>query len=45
MLLCAPPAWFKNDRNAKTWNYFLEHFSGLEKAFDITLGELHADSF
>jgi hypothetical protein len=45
VLLCAPPAWFKNDQNAKTWNYFLEHFSGLAKAFDITLGELHADSF
>lgn len=45
VLLCAPAAWFKQERNAKSWAYFLEHYSGLAKAFDITLGELHADSF
>jgi hypothetical protein len=45
VVLCAPPAWFKNDQNAKTWNYFLERFSGLAEAFYITLGELLADSF
>jgi hypothetical protein len=45
MLLCAPSMWFKVERNAKAWAYFLEHFSGLAKAFDITLGELHAESF
>jgi hypothetical protein len=44
MLLCAPSAWFKVERNAKAWAYFLEHFSGLAKSFDITLGELHAES-
>jgi hypothetical protein len=45
VLLCAPSVWFRNAGNAKTWNHFMEHFSGLAKAFDITLGELHADAF
>jgi hypothetical protein len=45
VLLCAPAAWFKVERNAKAWAYFLEHFSGLAKSFDITLGELHAELF
>ena len=44
MLLCAPAAWFKVKRNAETWNHFLVCFSGLATAFDITLGELYADS-
>lgn len=44
VLLCAPSAWFKNGGNAKAWNHFLEHFSGLAKTFDITLGSLNADS-
>ncbi|MGB7283994.1 MAG: hypothetical protein WBE13_17140 [Candidatus Acidiferrum sp.] len=43
VLLCAPVAWFKVNRNAETWNHFLRRFSGLATAFDITLGELHAD--
>lgn len=43
VLLCAPSAWFEQQRNARAWSHFLEHFSGLAKAFDITLGELHAD--
>jgi len=45
VLLCAPSAWFQAERNARTWNHFLARFSGLAKAFDITLGELRADSF
>jgi hypothetical protein len=45
VLLCAPRAWFSNPSTAKSWRHFLQHFSGLAKAFDITLGELHADSF
>jgi hypothetical protein len=45
VLLCSPSAWFKNDVNAKTWNHFQDHFSGLAKAFDITLGEIHTDTF
>lgn len=45
VLLCAPSMWFKNDGNAKTWNHFMEQFSGLAKAFDVTLGEIHADTF
>jgi hypothetical protein len=45
VLLCAPSAWFKKDGNVRTWNHFLEHFSGLARAFDITLGEIHADTF
>jgi len=44
VLLCAPAAWFKVKGNAETWNYFLVCFSGLAAAFDITLGELYADS-
>jgi hypothetical protein len=44
VLLCAPAAWFKVKGNAETWNNFLRRFSGLATAFDITLGELHADS-
>ena len=44
VLLCAPSRWFKNNRNAKAWKHFLEHFSGLAQAFDIALGELDADS-
>jgi len=44
VLLCAPSSWFENLGNAETWNYFLEHFSGLAKAFDIALGEVDADS-
>jgi len=44
VLLCAPAAWFKVKGNAETWNHFLTCFSGLATAFDITLGELHADS-
>jgi hypothetical protein len=43
VLLCAPAAWFKVKGNAQTWNHFLGCFSGLATAFDITLGELHAD--
>ncbi len=39
-----PAAWFKVKGNAETWNHFLGCFSGLATAFDITLGELHADS-
>ncbi len=45
VLLCAPSQWFMGAGNAKTWNHFLEHFSGLARAFEITLGELHADTF
>jgi len=45
ILLCAPSVWFERDANAKKWNHFREYFLGLSKAFDITLGELHADSF
>jgi hypothetical protein len=45
VLLCAPSEWFNVERNTKAWVYFLDHFSGLAKSFDITLGELHADSF
>jgi hypothetical protein len=44
MLLCAPSAWFKKPRNATTWKHFLEHFSGLAKAFDITLGKIHVET-
>jgi hypothetical protein len=44
VLLCAPSDWFKNKRNAERWNYFLEHFSGLAKEFDIALGELNSES-
>jgi hypothetical protein len=44
VLLCAPAAWFKVKRNAATWNHFLRCFSGVASAFDMTLGELHADS-
>jgi hypothetical protein len=44
VLLCAPGAWFKVKGNAETWNHFLTCFSGVASAFDITLGELHADS-
>ncbi len=44
VLLRAPDAWFKVKGNAETWNHFLRCFSGLATAFDITLGELHADS-
>ncbi len=44
VLLCAPAAWFKVRANARTWNHFLGCFSGLATAFDITLGELNADS-
>ncbi len=44
VLLCAPAAWFQAKGNAETWNHFLTCFSGLATAFDITLGELHADS-
>jgi hypothetical protein len=43
VLLCAPAAWFKGKSNAETWNHFLGCFSGVATAFDITLGELHAD--
>jgi len=43
VLLCAPSQWFKDPRNAKSWSYFLEHFSGLAGAFGITLGEIHSD--
>jgi hypothetical protein len=43
VLLCAPSRWFKARRNAKSWDYFLEHFSGLARAFGITLGEIHSD--
>ena len=45
VLLCAPSRWFKHPKTAKSWNYFLEHFSGLAKAFNITLGEIHSDEF
>jgi len=44
VLLCAPAAWFKVKGNAETWNHFLTCFSGVASAFDITLGELHANS-
>jgi len=45
VLLCAPSLWFKDKHNAETWAHFLKHFSGLAKAFEITLGEVHADTF
>lgn len=44
ILVCAPASWFTVNRNAQTWNHFLRRFSGLATAFDITLGELYADS-
>jgi len=44
VLVCAPSEWFKVKTNADVWGYFLQHFSGLAKTFDITLGELHADT-
>jgi hypothetical protein len=43
VLLCAPSRWFKVRRTAKSWDHFLEHFSGLATAFGITLGEIHSD--
>jgi hypothetical protein len=43
VLLCAPSRWFKTQRTAKSWNYFVEHFSGLATAFAITLGEIHSE--
>jgi hypothetical protein len=45
VILCAPSQWFKDQKTAKSWNYFLEHFSGLADAFNITLGEIHSDDF
>lgn len=43
ILLCAPSYWFDHPHNAKAWGYFLQHFSGLAEAFDIAIGEVHAD--
>jgi hypothetical protein len=45
VLLCAPSRWFQVEHNARTWNHFLDRFSGLAKAFDITLGELRVETF
>ena len=40
ILLAAPPKWFSDTRTGFDWNEFVENYSGLAKAFDITLGEI-----
>lgn len=45
ILLCAPSEWFQNDSDAKSWTHFVQHFSGLARTFEITLGEMRADIF
>jgi len=37
----APPHGLKIEC---TWHHLVEHYGPLAKTFDITLGELHADS-
>jgi len=46
LLLAAPTAWFAEERNRRTWRYFLEHYSDLAHLpkIEITLGEIRLDS-
>lgn len=41
ILLAAPPKWFSDTCTGSDWREFIRTYSGLAKAFDITLGEVH----
>ncbi len=43
-LVVAPAAWFEDRALSRTWHHLIKHYGPLAKTFDITLGELHADS-
>jgi hypothetical protein len=40
LLLAAPTAWFEEKRTGAAWRYFMERYSDLARAFDVTLGEI-----
>lgn len=40
ILLAAPVSWFEQDNNKIVWDYFLEKYGDLAKAFDIVLGRI-----
>ena len=44
VILAAPESWFDHPKNGAWWNYFLETYSDLARAFDITLAALNTDS-
>ncbi len=41
VVLAAPFWWFTNAKNGDVWRFFLETYSPLAGAFDVTLAELH----
>lgn len=43
-LVAAPTAWFESRALSHTWHHLFKHYGPLAETFDITLGELHADS-
>lgn len=40
IILAAPAAWFTVPKNAEVWSHFMDKFSALAAAFDVTLAEL-----
>ena len=40
LILAAPDSWFDVARNREDWQYFLDTYKDIARAFDITLGEI-----
>lgn len=40
LILAAPDCWFDVARNRDDWQYFLDTYKDIARAFDITLGEI-----
>jgi hypothetical protein len=43
VILAAPFDWFQKSQNNLKWRYFVDHYSGLATAFDVTLGAIYTD--
>ncbi len=43
-LVAAPTVWFERQSLSQAWHHLVKHYGPLAQTFDITLGELHADS-
>lgn len=44
IIIAAPEVWFNNSRTVTDWEYFVNHYGGLARKFNISLGELHVDA-
>ena len=41
VLLAVPAAWLERSRNREVWTHFLDHFTDIATAFEITLGVIY----